>query len=204
MITLLLEEIIKELDVEGFDLEYFKSLSSFNKRINYCNDKLERISSGSSRIVYKIDNDKVIKLAKNKKGLAQNEVEFENSTDYMINDLFPKVYDKEENFLWIESQYCKKLNVKRFKEITGLSFKEYSSYLNDSYNRTILHNNTKSIIPDEIWENEYFYTINDYMINYEIPVGDLVRLSSYGETSDGDILLVDNGLTKGVYDNHYK
>ena len=44
-------------------MKVFKSLPSFAARVRYCNEKLQRISSGSARIVYKIDDEKVLKLA---------------------------------------------------------------------------------------------------------------------------------------------
>ena len=59
----------------SFNMDEFKMLKTFAARIKYCQARLQRISSGSSRIVYKIDNEKVLKLAKNRKGIAQNEAE---------------------------------------------------------------------------------------------------------------------------------
>ena len=72
-ITNPLDENMDEAYPTSFNIEEFKQLKSFNQRIQYCEQHLQRISSGSSRIVYKIDDEKVLKLAKNKKGLAQNE-----------------------------------------------------------------------------------------------------------------------------------
>ena len=51
----------------SFNMEEFKNCNSFAARVRYCQARLPRISSGSSRIVYKIDDEKVLKLAKNAK-----------------------------------------------------------------------------------------------------------------------------------------
>ena len=59
----------------SFNMAEFKTLTMFAERIRYCQTRLQRISSGSARIVYKIDNEKVLKLAKSRKGIAQNEAE---------------------------------------------------------------------------------------------------------------------------------
>ena len=59
----------------SFNMAEFKTLKTFTARIKYCQARLQRISSGSARIVYKIDNEKVLKLAKSRKGIAQNEAE---------------------------------------------------------------------------------------------------------------------------------
>jgi len=49
--------IQKDLDEDyptSWSIEEFKKLTSFSARVNYCNQHLQRLSSGSSRIVYKI------------------------------------------------------------------------------------------------------------------------------------------------------
>ena len=79
------ESFIVENYPESFDMEFFKRLTnkSFKKRIEYCDQHLERIANGTSRIIYKINDEKVLKLAWNKKGLFQNETEY----DYNINNI---------------------------------------------------------------------------------------------------------------------
>ena len=74
-------ENVDEAYPASFNMEEFKNMKSFNQRIQYCEQNLQRISSGSSRIVYRIDDEKVLKLAKNKKGLAQNEAEVDFGTE---------------------------------------------------------------------------------------------------------------------------
>ena len=65
-----------------FDMSVFKSLNSFQSRIEYCASRLKRLGAGSSRIVYQIDDEKCLKLAKNQKGVAQNLAEIEFGTSY--------------------------------------------------------------------------------------------------------------------------
>jgi hypothetical protein len=53
-----------------------------------------------------IDNQKVIKIAKNKKGLAQNSVEAEA---YIQNyDIVARVFDTDRNDFWVEMELAKK------------------------------------------------------------------------------------------------
>jgi len=56
---------------ESFSMDTLLSLSSYMKKVWYANTHLQKIASGSSRIAYKIDDEKVLKISKNKKGLAQ-------------------------------------------------------------------------------------------------------------------------------------
>jgi len=44
----------------------------------------------------------------------------------------------------------------------------------------------------------------DYMVNYDIPVGDLVKISSYGENHKGKVVMVDYGFTEHIYNTHYR
>lgn len=201
-----LNESLEDDVPNNFNMEKFKSLSSYNKRIQYCNDNLERIASGSARIVYKVNNSKVLKLAKNPKGIDQNEVEVQLSNDYYINGLVANIFDHDDDFLWVESELCKKLTPKKFYEITEIKFKDFSNAL--QYNFSTIINRGKGLFAtkpsDDVWDNEYFSQFNDLMINYNLPAGDLTRISSYGINSEGSVVLTDYGLTQEVLDKHYK
>ena len=50
----ILETMLDEEYPTSWNPEEFKTLTSFAARINYCQQHLKRISSGSSRIVYMI------------------------------------------------------------------------------------------------------------------------------------------------------
>jgi hypothetical protein len=130
---LLRENLVGEDYPSSWDIEEFKNLKSFNARVKYCNEHLSRISSGSSRIVYKIDDEKVLKLAKNKKGLAQNEVEIEYSNYYDISDIVAKVFESDENNLWVEMELAKKVTPNIFKNVVGISFEDYATGMRYKY-----------------------------------------------------------------------
>jgi hypothetical protein len=51
-------------------MDEFKGLITFKDRITYCDNNLKKISSGSGRIVYMIDDIKVLKLSKIVKGCS--------------------------------------------------------------------------------------------------------------------------------------
>ncbi len=193
---------------QGFDMDYFKSLKSFNQRIKYCEENLKRISSGSARIVYYIDDKKCLKLAKNKKGLAQNEVESDYSGDSFIGNIFAEVFDVDDKFLWIEMQLAKKVTKPIFKSITGLDFEQYKDILEYAHyeSNPQLYKGYNPKIPDnyhEYYENEFVSGFIDYIGNYDVPVGDLQRLSSYGLVNNNEIVLIDYGLTNDVYNSFY-
>jgi hypothetical protein len=209
----LIESLLDEDYPASFDMDYFKKLKSFNQRVKYCQDNLKRISSGSSRIVYLIDEEKVLKLAKNKKGIAQNEVEIDMSNDFTAPDILAKTFDyDEENSLWVEMELAKKVKASDFKRVVGYDFKDIIKAI---HNYGVDTGNARGIkykydiTPDlynDMWENTFMYELFNYIGNYGIPVGDLMRLSSYGLVKrDGNdaIAIIDFGLTFDVYDTYY-
>ena len=203
---------IKEDYPTNWNVEEFSKLKSFNQRIQYCEKNLVRISSGSSRIVYKIDDTKVLKLAKNKKGLAQNEVEIDYSQDYMMDDIVAEIFHSDENNLWLEMELARKVTSAMFQNIVGFTFEEYVDgvwYQEENLRpRKSSYKRPKPEKIDEMWENEFVSRIFDVMGSYEnFVAGDLTKLSTYGvvnRNGQNDIVMIDYGLTKDVYDSYYK
>lgn len=207
------EELMDEAYPTTWDIEKFKSLKSFAQRIKYCEENLQRISSGSSRIVYKIDDEKVLKLAKNKKGLAQNEIEIEYSGYNDLSDILARTFDYADDNTWVEMELARRVNASIFKNIVGFEWNDYIMALNKQYyrvnpQRTIgrFRDEPNTEVEDQMWENEFCYSMFSLVGNYDIPVGDLLRFSSYGVVKrDGQdtIVLIDYGLNQENYDSYY-
>lgn len=207
--------IKKELEEEyppTWNIDEFKKLNSFNKRIQYCERNLQKISSGSSRIVYKIDDTKVLKLAKNKKGMGQNEVEVGFSKDYLWDGIVAKIFDYDQNDLWVEMELARKVSPKKFYEIVGFPFEQYCNailYHEDEQKPQSKYRikRSKPENYDKMWDdNEFMYSIFDIIGSYDFPAGDLCKLSSYGlvnRNGQDEIVLIDYGLTNDVYDSYY-
>lgn len=216
-IRVLIREFIQESDLledypASFDMEVFKSLKSHAGRNRYAQEHLQRLSSGSSRIVYKIDDEKVLKLAKNEKGVAQNEVEIEYGQYSDIEDVVARIFDYDEvGNLWVEMELARKVKASDFKNIVGYNFadiqKAIHNYGVDSGNvrRSFKHDINKELV-DDMWENEFMYELFSYIGNYGVPTGDLTRLNSYGvvkRNGQDKIVLIDYGLTHDVYSSYY-
>lgn len=197
----------------NFNMEIFKKLKSFNQRIKYCQENLQRISSGSSRIVYKIDDEKVLKLAKNTKGVAQNEVEHQYGNDYVLEDIVANVFEVDENNLWIEMELARKVSKGDFKKVTGYSFEQFvaavHNYGEDANGGNRQHSfkmHLDAEVYESMWENDFMRGIFDYIGNYGIPAGDLKKLSTFGLVKrDGQdrVIIIDYGLTHEVYQSYY-
>lgn len=201
----------------SFNIDEFKTLTTFAARIRYCQTRLQRISSGSSRIVYKIDDKKVLKLAKNRKGIAQNKAE---GGDYYKNTIgcFAEIYDVDNNYLWIEMQLARKAKLSDFKHLTGYNFDVMCQWIyncrsrysrgggyDKSYDRIF---NSEEF--EEGLENySIFADVQEYLCNYQLDsVGDLTRLSSWGVVNDEygqeELVIIDSGLSDDVWADYYK
>ncbi len=184
----------------------FEKISSFDAKLKYASSHLPRISSGTGRAVFKIDNEKALKIAKNKKGLAQNNVEREK---YLQNySITARTFDYGDEIksigpFWVEMEFAKKINERRFEELTGVRFQEFVTY----YRNRSRGNDTKRWDEMDIENNEFVSDLNSLIADYDFPVGDMLRLSSYGEvTREGKpaIVLVDFGMTNTVFNDYYK
>jgi len=191
-------------------LNEFRKIQSFRKKIDYANQNLRKIGTGSGRIAYDIDGIKVFKLAKNQKGIAQNEVEEQAARYKDYDDILTNIYESADDSTWLVAEKAKKITEKRFGEITGFKIWDVYAYLKNFYEENHGHKGFFSIEPDikEKLDNDEEFTqrIANFLMDYSQTPGDLNRISTYGEVIRGGIpsvVLTDYGLTKDVYDTHY-
>lgn len=185
-------------------------IRSFAERIRFADENLTRIGSGSGRIVYDIDGNKVLKLAKNPKGVAQNEVESSIGQYSDTQHVVAKVFETSNDDAWLIAEKAKKVTPNRIKQLTGIpSLSELGYYLRNEKERingkreiSNLDPNTKEVLTN----NEFVIDLLEFVNNYNQSTGDLGRPSSYGEVlHDGQpsIVLTDYGLNDEVYATHY-
>lgn len=221
MIIKLTENQYKRLCLEmayptTFNFEEFRNCKSYAERIRYCESQLPKIAQGSSRIVYKVDNDKVLKLAKNQKGVAQNQVEYRLGTEPYYQ-CFAEIYEYDESNLWIEMEYCRKAKKSDFKLIYGVPFEvlccmmwdQSNNFKNSRYGNSNPYGQYREVV-QKIWDGEendlqiLFMNIQEYIGGEMLEnVGDLCRISSWGINSEGYFTLIDYGLDDDVANQYY-
>lgn len=202
----------------SFNFDEFRQCRSFAERVRYCEARLERIAQGSSRIVYRVDDDKVLKLAKNNKGVAQNSVEIRLGTEPYYT-CFADVYEYDENGLWVEMEICRKAKKSDFKSIYGVPFEVLCCMMVRQAESQGPRRNSFGYreyadyepIVQQVWDGEenelqmLFMSLQEYIGGEMLSgVGDLCRISSWGVDSEGYFKLVDYGLTDEVYNNFYR
>lgn len=201
------EIIEEEFGESGFSIDELEEIKSYRGKVKYCEQYLKRIGSGSSRVVYQIDDKWCLKLAKNSKGIAQNssEISIYNSDN---SGLIAEISDYDNNDFWIKMQLARKLNVAKFKQITGETFNDFVS---DVYQLQIgMDNNhqfndkvTALIDDEDSLISRLYYLVTDY----DIHLGDFKRMSSFGYIVNDDgseeIIIVDYGATNNVISDYY-
>src|ERR1035437_429968 len=191
-------------------LPQFLNIKSFNGKMEYAKQYLQRIGSGTGRIVYDIDGQKVLKLAKNNKGIAQNAEESRIGRDYYIANIVTEVFESADDDNWLISEKAKKVNENRIKQLTGIpsllglyyylrAFAEENKGKRSSFG-------IAADIKEILDENEFAQELKELIANYNQSAGDMSRPSTYGEVlHDGQptIVLTDYGLSDEVYATHY-
>lgn len=200
-----------------FDFDTFNSLRSFKKRIDYCNLKLYKLGAGSSRAVYMIDPSTALKVAKNEKGIAQNDVE--DDSELQKIGLFPEIYDSDPNGIWLIVRLAEKAKAQDFEDILGVRFDficAYIDYLRSIYSthntwtgwNTLDYEKTfNEIRLSDDYYGSIYDELEEYLSNFTIEnVGDLKRLSNWGVVEDNGtrrLVIVDAGFNDEVFKNHY-
>jgi hypothetical protein len=205
----LIENLMDEDYPSSFDMEHFKSLRKYSERVKYCDQHLQKISSGSARIVYIIDNEKVLKLAKNEKGVAQCEVEIQWGNDSYFGGILAKTLDSHPDGLWVEMELARKVKKGDFKTLAGFNFDDLDTYLRNAEQQMKGRRPMFSIdqnVQEAMEQNEFVVELVDLMNSMDAPAGDMTKLNSYGivkRNGHDTIVLIDFGLTNDVYSDYY-
>lgn len=203
----------------GFSMQQMLSLPSYAARVRYCTNRLKKIGSGSARVVFAVDDEKVLKVAKNQKGVAQNQEEMQ---DWRQNyyDCFAKVYDASEDGIFLEMQAARKAKNSDFKRLTGYDFKVMEAWID--YTASLYRRAADLIYRDKSYDKLFdseewdeglqnynlFASVHGYLCDTCLDsVGDMKRLSSWGVVSENGeerLVLIDFGLSDEVFSNYYK
>ena len=214
-------EMLKEAVGFGFSIEYMKQLGSLKARYQYCKQFLGNpIGRGSSRVVFQYDDQWVIKLALNGKGIAQNEAECDFSKEWFVN-ITPNVnYEMtdEEGYKFLMSEYIIPAKDEDFVEVFGFDFNTWKKFINTCvcqydrrYEKKISrYNDSHKFNSDELSEiienNDIAREFYDYLTNYQPFHYDMMNIKNYGLTNRNgysEIVLCDSGLNEEIWNNHY-
>lgn len=194
------DDIHKDASVLEEERLVYRLLTSKAQRL------FKRIAGGSSRVVYEYKDNYVIKVAKNKKGEAQNEFEYELNKHGWFDDILTRIYYTAHDYRFLISEKAVPLkeNPKgkaTFQRITGVEW--------DVFNYDVLESlkNRKYPVTPNIEENEFVQSVQTMVIDYDIPVADMQRIEHWGLVNrDGkqELVLIDSGLSREILNTFYR
>ena len=91
--------------------------------------KLPVVGQGSSRIVFRLDENLVLKVAKNLPGLAQNKIEYSLRNSEFVCNTYLK--DQRKLPAWLVADYCTKAFKKHIKEQFKMTPYQFDTLLYD-------------------------------------------------------------------------
>jgi hypothetical protein len=160
-----------------------------------------------------VDDTKVLKIARNKKGLAQNEIEIDYSNYYDLKDITAQVFAYDQNNLWVEMELAKKVTPAIFERVVGFTFADYCAGLRKHHDEinpkrgSWFSSDVSKEVYEAMWEDEFTYEMLSFIGGYDIPVGDLCKLNTYGlvkRNGEDTIVMIDYGLNNDVWQDYYK
>lgn len=189
----------EELPADSKDLKTIlknlEELETYNARKEYAEKNLKHLSSGSSRIVYLTPEKTVVKMAKNDKGVAQNEVECNpKMKSKFLNEIISCAKDNS----WLETHYLDKITAKEFEKMTGLEFEQFG----DAVRYGLKSADSKPKGFSDVEESDIYKEMKRIGEKFKLLPGDIARISSWG-TKHGRPILIDAGLTEDVFDTFY-
>lgn len=213
------EEIDEMALPADWDPSAFGHDKTFKSRLEYAKERSQRLGGGSSRVAFIIPDqgrDTVLKIAKNSKGLAQNEAELEILTDGYVSKLdivIPLVdYDKENpQPSWIQTEKAEKASDTKLSKIMRsgrylfyvVGYAEYLLGRSDwKANTGLEHMKSLSDEDAEIFR-EYATQLAEVLSATSLQAGDLDRAANWG-LYNGKPVIIDLGYTESVAKLYWK
>jgi hypothetical protein len=209
-----MKELIKKIIMEAplpddWDHSTYTHGKSFASKLKYATDRASKVGTGSSRVAFLIEyqgRQTVLKIAKNKKGVAQNIEEIRTLEDYYLKelDLFIPMIDYDEknddNPQWIHTEYADKCKPSDFKKATGGTPADLVSYASREHGfRTRGYWGNADAIDPSL---ELVQSFVEYAGNYSPNLADYTRLANWG-LYKGQPVILDAGFSDEVWKNHY-
>jgi len=188
--------------------------NSFASQIKYAKERAQQIGAGSSRVAFVVPYEgrqTVLKIAKNKKGLAQNEHEAGMFSDWFLKGLgitIPMIDYDEDSITpsWIHTEFATKAKPTDFVRATGLTIDKLIKYAQLGCGKVRPAGDQEKAWYQEwqekLEENELASGLIDLIGNYDLPVGDFTRVANWG-IYDGSPVIIDLGLSQDIMTSLY-
>lgn len=157
----------------AFNMKQLQSMDDLAQIKDYAFQNLEELGLGSSRAAYALNSRHVLKVAQNHRGLAQI------AADPEASKLVTRVIQRHPKNYWLVSELVRSLtDEQEFENITGFSLEDFAEDLMSGHPVTRFARFVLSVAKKTGLEMQ-----------------DLIRISSWGRSADGRLVLLDSGYT---------
>jgi hypothetical protein len=162
----------------------FSGEDNTEKQYEYCCKYLgEPFANGSSRIVFQLDDNLVLKLAMGYQGFIQNETEY-NVFNLSKSPLLARILAADdESFTWLVSEAVLPAEEEDFEKIVGIPY--YNTYMQDSQPSKGRHGDMK------VGFNKYFNKLIPFGAESKICVDVLIDYMQGFDPGDVDTSVYD-------------
>jgi len=184
-------KLFTESKLNPFSLEKLFELPNIDDRITYCEQHLKLLGAGSSRKVYRYDNF-AIKVAKNEKGVIQNQNEI-NLYDEKYSDILAKIYPESTKEI-VLMEMCKPAKDVDFYNLLSVNVYSLGIFLRNYYNSIHGKSTIKLNASEEKLSNDK--TVNElcrFISDTGVAPNDFTKKNTYG-VNRGKLLIIDYGL----------
>lgn len=205
--------ILKEDYPQGFSFDELNNIKTIKERLMYAAKYFGRPKLGSSRATYFIDNEKVLKIAKNKKGLEQNRTEIDIAKQSWYSEVVVQIFNyDDEDYSYAEMERASRLkDVKIFESVfNGHSLEEVKLIALYRYSPQYYGKNKPDYL-EEIDnklsdESQFYYELLDMLGSYDLHILDVFKLDSWGIVIRDGVphpVLIDFGLNNRTWRDFY-
>lgn len=197
-----IKELLQEAPLPSdWNSEIFNERVPFKTRVEYAKARAEQVGRGSSRVAFVIPyqgRKTVLKVVLNNKGLAQNQEEAALLSDWYIQNIgnvIPLIDYDERNSrpTWIHTEYATKITQKQLERYFGnIPMYQITSYLDKMSGKSRFRGTAE--LPEHVLENENFQMLQDLVLNFSMPAGDLARKANWSMYK-GRPVIIDLGYT---------
>lgn len=183
--------------------------------------KLRSLGGGSSRIAFLIDSKRVLKVATNEAGFAQNKAEVEAYNNPEARLIVTKIFRFDPNYKWLLAELVRPLSRhEEFEKLTGVPWAIFVDLVSarrggfqDRIN--VIRRYVAAQLPvysqytpeslEELLSSPFVQNVIKGLssLQSKLMPGDLKRIEHWGKTPNQRVVLLDYGFNEDVERDHY-
>lgn len=206
-----------------WDRSIYDERVPFAKRIRYAQARAEKVGTGSSRVAFVIPyqgRKTVLKIAKSRRGMAQQGLEAEILSDgyHGRRGITIPLIDYDERNpapTWIHTEFAEKVRSQKMLEDMINRFTPVSSnatfdmdnvefYINEMQGkRNSMFGPPNDDQREALQENLFIERLLELIMDYDLAVGDITRKANWG-IYKGNPVLIDIGASNEIIQTFYR